>query len=32
MYWTWQAAPGRSAIVVETAAVDFDASEHDISS
>lgn len=25
MYWTWQAAPGRSASVVETAAVDFGA-------
>ena len=23
MYWTWQAAPGRSASVVETAAVEF---------
>lgn len=32
MYWTWQAAPGRSASVVETAAVDFDASEDDIAS
>ena len=32
MYWTWQAAPGRHASVVETAGVDFDASEHDISS
>ena len=26
-YWSWQAAPGRSASVVETAAVDFDVSE-----
>ncbi len=25
MYWTWQAAPGRTASVVATAAVDFDA-------
>jgi nicotinamidase-related amidase len=25
MYWTWQAAPGRTASVVETADVDFDA-------
>jgi nicotinamidase-related amidase len=25
MYWTWQAAPGRTAGVVETAEVDFDA-------
>ena len=25
MYWTWQAAPGRTAAVVETAHVDFDA-------
>ena len=32
MYWTWQAAPGRNASVVETAGVNFDASEHDISS
>jgi nicotinamidase-related amidase len=32
MYWSWQAAPGRSASVVETAAVDFDGSEQDISS
>jgi nicotinamidase-related amidase len=32
MYWTWQAAPGRNASVVETAGVDFDTSEHDISS
>jgi nicotinamidase-related amidase len=24
MYWTWQEAPGRTAAVVETAAVDFD--------
>src|SRR5207244_4778900 len=32
MYWTWQAAPGRNASVVETEGVDFDASEHDISS
>ena len=32
MYWTWQAGPGRHASVVETAGVDFDASEHDISS
>jgi len=27
MYWTWQAAPGRHASVVETADVDFDASD-----
>lgn len=27
MYWTWQAAPGRTASVVETAEVDFDVSE-----
>ncbi|MEA3078450.1 MAG: hypothetical protein QOF60_3358 [Actinomycetota bacterium] len=27
MYWGWQAGPGRRARVVETAAVDFDASE-----
>ena len=26
MYWSWQAAPGRRASVVETAAVEFDAS------
>ncbi len=26
MYWTWQAAPGRTASVVETAAVDFGSS------
>jgi len=32
MYWTWQAAPGRNASVVETAGVNFDASELDISS
>ena len=32
MYWTWQAAPRRNASVVETAGVNFDASEHDISS
>ncbi len=25
MYWTWQAAPGRTASVVDTATVDFDA-------
>ena len=31
MYWTWQAAPGRNASVVEAADVNFDASEHDIS-
>ena len=29
MYWTWQAAPGRTASVVATAGVTFDASEHD---
>jgi nicotinamidase-related amidase len=29
MYWTWQAAPGRTASVVDTAGVSFDASEHD---
>jgi nicotinamidase-related amidase len=27
MYWTWQEAPGRTASVVETAAVEFDPSE-----
>jgi nicotinamidase-related amidase len=27
MYWSWQAAPGRRASVVETAAVDFDGNE-----
>ena len=27
MYWTWQGAPGRTAGVVETADVSFDASE-----
>ena len=32
MYWTWQEAPGRKASVVETAAVNFDASENDTSS
>lgn len=32
MYWSWQAAPGRNASVVETAGVSFDASEHDTSS
>ncbi|MGI8664142.1 MAG: isochorismatase family protein [Acidimicrobiales bacterium] len=32
MYWTWQEAPGRKASVVETAAVNFEAGEHDISS
>jgi nicotinamidase-related amidase len=32
MYWTWQEAPGRTASVVETADVDFDASEHEASS
>ena len=31
MYWTWQAAPGRVAGVVETAAVDFDGPWHDAS-
>jgi isochorismate hydrolase len=30
MYWSWQAAPGRTASVVETAAVDFDASEQEL--
>ncbi len=29
MYWSWQAAPGRQASVVETADVSFDASEPD---
>ena len=24
MYWTWQTGPGRTASVVDTAAVDFD--------
>jgi nicotinamidase-related amidase len=32
MYWTWQAAPGRTASVVETAGVDFEASPADVSS
>ena len=32
MYWGSQAAPGRDASVVETAGVNFEASEHDISS
>jgi nicotinamidase-related amidase len=32
MYWTWQSAPGRRASVVDTAGVDFDASEDDTSS
>lgn len=32
MYWSGQAAPGRNASVVEAASVNFDASEHDISS
>jgi hypothetical protein len=32
MYWSEQAAPGRTAGVVETAAVSFDASEADTSS
>jgi nicotinamidase-related amidase len=32
MYWSWQAAPGRNASVVETAGVTFDESEHKISS
>lgn len=27
MYWTWQAAPGRTASVVDTADVDFDATK-----
>ena len=27
MYWTWQAGPGRTATVVETADVDFHAME-----
>ena len=27
MYWTWQSAPGRTASVVEAAAVDFEAAE-----
>jgi nicotinamidase-related amidase len=27
MYWTWQAAPGRKASVVDTAGVDFDAGQ-----
>jgi nicotinamidase-related amidase len=31
MYWTWQAAPGRNASVVETADVSFDARQGDIS-
>lgn len=32
MYWTWQTAPGRTAKVVETVHVTFDASDHDIAS
>jgi nicotinamidase-related amidase len=28
MYWSWQAAPGRSAAVVDTAGVEFSPSEH----
>lgn len=32
MYWTWQAAPGRIAGVVDTAAVAFDAVPVDTSS
>lgn len=32
MYWSAQTAPGRSASVVETAGVRFDAGEHHISS
>jgi nicotinamidase-related amidase len=32
MYWTWQAAPGRRAGVVETAAVDFDARDPSVTS
>jgi nicotinamidase-related amidase len=32
MYWTWQAAPGRQASVVETAGFSFDASDLDVSS
>ena len=31
MYWSWQAAPGRTASVVETAHVSFDASDQHIS-
>jgi nicotinamidase-related amidase len=31
MYWTWQAAPGRTASVVETADVSFDTTEQDVS-
>ena len=31
MYWTWQDAPGRTATVVDTVDVDFDATEHDAS-
>ena len=32
MYWTWQAGPGRTASVVETADVNFDAIEDAVSS
>jgi len=32
MYWTWQAAPGRTASVVDTAGVSFDTNEHELSS
>lgn len=32
MYWTWQAAPGRHADVVETAAVTFEQTEADVPS
>ena len=32
MYWTWQDGPGRRASVVESAGIDFDATEHDTSS
>jgi nicotinamidase-related amidase len=31
MYWSWQDGPGRTAGVVDTAGVDFDASEHGVS-
>ena len=30
MYWTWQAAPGRKASVVDTAGFSFDASEDEV--
>ena len=32
MYWSWQAAPGRNATVIDTAGVDFDASDRHVAS